>query len=805
MRKIRNILKGTIRSSWYMHYYYNVELDEKMILLDSKNGKDLGGNILRIAQELANNSLYTEYDLYLSCNKNKFKELKEILSMYKIDKAHIVKEGGFKHFKLLAKSKFIFTDTSFPFEFIKKEGQIITNTWHGTPLKKMGKDIEGQAHTMSNVQKSFIVSDYLLFPSDYMKNIMVKAYCLDNLYRGKILCSGYPRNSIFFHPEKGRSLRDKLGLREKRVYAYMPTWRGTVLNVKSEDQILQVKQYLEDLDKQFNEDEVLLVRFHPFVSNSIELNDYRHIKPFPKGYEPYDILNMVDCLITDYSSVFFDFANSGKKIVLFVYDKELYLDDRGVYVQLETFPFPQVYNVTDLLAELRSDKEYDDTGFRNIYCNYDRDNSVEIICRQIVLGNKIIEEEFVEQNGKDNVLICGGPLAKNGLTTAFLNLLESIDYRKRNYFVLFVRNEIRRNPSRLNMLPEWASVIVMNSFNGKTPLEYAATFLYFKKDKKSPWIMKYVDRFFGRQYKAYFGQCNFEFAIHYSGYGLQLINLFQNAQCKNIIFVHNDMIKEIQTRHIQHEPSIRRAYNTFYRVVPVTTDIYEPTLKLGKNEKNIMVVNNCQAYKKVIERGNEEILFDNDTLCTISLEELKNILNSSDKKFINIARFSPEKGQFMLLDAFELYYNKNNKNSYLIIIGGHGILYNDILEYISKLNSRDHIIVIRSILNPMPILKKCDLFILSSLYEGLGLVILEADTLGIPVISTDITGPRGFMLEHNGYLVEPNVDGLYNGMIAHDCGEIPPMNVDFEKYNEKAIEQFEELFSSKSSYNGLRN
>lgn len=777
-----------------MHYYYNSEIDEKMILLDSKNGKDLGGNILRIAQELSNNELYAEYDLYISCNKNKFKELKRTLATYKIDRTHIVKERGFKHFQLLAKSKFIFTDTSFPFEFVKKEGQIITNTWHGTPLKKMGRDIDGQAHTMSNVQKSFIISDYLLFPSDYMKNIMIKAYCLDNLYKGKILSSGYPRNSIFFYPEKGEELRNRLGFGKKHVYAYMPTWRGTVSSVQSDEQILQVKQYLDELDKKFNEDEVLLVRLHPFVSNSIELNNYRHIQPFPNGFEPYDILNMVDCLITDYSSVFFDFANSGKKIVLFVYDKDLYLDDRGIYVQMETFPFPQVYNVTDLLVAVRSEKEYDDSEFRDTYCKYDRADSAKIVCHQIILGKQILVEESVEHNGKDNVLMCGGPLAKNGLTTAFLNLLESIDNTKRNYFVLFVRNEIRRNPSRLNMLPEWASIMVMNGFSGKTPLEYAATFLYFKKDKMSKWIMKYVDRFFDRQYKSFLRECDFDYAIHYSGYGLQLINLFQNAQCKNIIFVHNDMIKEIETRHIQHEPTIRRAYNTFYRVVPVTTDIYIPTIKLGQNEKNIMIVNNCQAYKRVIERGNEEILFDNDTLCTISIEELRNVLNSSNRKFINIARFSPEKGQFMLLDAFELYYNNVNKNSYLIIIGGHGVLYNDILEYIEKLNSCAHIIVIRSILNPMPILKKCDLFILSSLYEGLGLVILEADTLGVPVISTDISGPRGFMLEHNGYLVPPNADSLYKGMIAYDRGEILPMNVDFEKYNEKAVEQFEELF-----------
>ena len=64
----------------------------------------------------------------------------------------------------------------------------------------------------------------------------------------------------------------------------------------------------------------------------------------------------------------------------------------------------------------------------------------------------------------------------------------------------------------------------------------------------------------------------------------------------------------------------------------------------------------------------------------------------------------------------------------------------------------------------MSILKKCDLFILSSLYEGLGLVILEADTLGVPVISTDVEGPKGFMEEHGGFLVPNNEDGILWGM-----------------------------------------
>ena len=98
----------------------------------------------------------------------------------------------------------------------------------------------------------------------------------------------------------------------------------------------------------------------------------------------------------------------------------------------------------------------------------------------------------------------------------------------------------------------------------------------------------------------------------------------------------------------------------------------------------------------------------------------------------------------------------------------------------------------------MPILKKCDLFVLSSLYEGLGLVLLEADTLGVPVISTDIVGPRGFLTEHGGYMVEPNVKGLYNGMKAYNQGKVKAMNVDYEAYNRNSVAQFEKLFEGEA-------
>jgi CDP-glycerol glycerophosphotransferase len=95
--------------------------------------------------------------------------------------------------------------------------------------------------------------------------------------------------------------------------------------------------------------------------------------------------------------------------------------------------------------------------------------------------------------------------------------------------------------------------------------------------------------------------------------------------------------------------------------------------------------------------------------------------------------------------------------------------------------------------NPMPVLKRCDLFILPSLYEGLGLVILEADTLGIPVIATDIPGPRGFMKTYGGTLVPDSREGITQGMKQFRQGKIKPMQVDYERYNREAVNKFYEI------------
>ncbi|MDD4369864.1 MAG: glycosyltransferase [Anaerostipes sp.] len=792
MKLSKKAIVKQLRLNYYIKCYQSLLLQENTIFVESKAGKDFGSNMFYLLLELQKKE-YEKFTIYLEYVKGKKDFFQNMLKRYQLGKVKLVKRGSRKYYQLLASSKYLMNDTSFEINYIKKDGQVILNSWHGTPLKKMGRHMETTTFSYGNVQKNLIMADYFLTPSDYTSDIMIRSYGADNLSKGKILNSGYPRNSIFFDHTKEESTRKELGYEGKRVYVYMPTWRGSLHAKNSVKLTDQLDYYFQYLDVHMNENDLLLVRLHPFVSEGVDLSKYRHIEPFPKGYEPYEVLNAADCLITDYSSIFFDFANTGKKIILFGYDNELYLRDRGLYISLDDLPFPFVRNEKTLLEEMHTDKNYDDTEFRNTYCMYDVADTAQKICKTVFLGGDECQWKSYPNNGKENVLIYVGSMPMNGLTSSILNLFSNIDLKKRNYYACFRSRTVRKNPHRIEQLPEAVGLVPMPGNIRKTTMEDICKSLYYEHNKQYNWILKRMKRWYDREAKRFFAAYQYEDTIQFTGYEKEMIHLFGHMKGKKIIFAHNDMIQEMGTRGNQHELTLRWAYTNYNKVAAVTEDIFPTLFEIGATNKNATVVNNCIDYDGIKVNGSKQLVFDSKTKCDLSEEELEHILDSDAKIMITIGRYSPEKGHMMLLDAFEKYY-KEHPNTYLIIIGGHGCLYPDTKVKRKGMLAMDHVILIKALSNPMPILKRSDLFILSSVYEGLGLVLLEAVIQGVPVISTNIQGPRGFMIQHGGTLVNPDVQGIYEGMQKFYRGELKPLEVDFEAYNKKSIEEFENLF-----------
>lgn len=460
--------------SYYYRAYKNTNLKEKRILVNSQHGVTLNGNMFYILKELCSNEDYYNYEIGITYkNDRALSHFKKLIEEYGFVNRKLVylKNNSKEYAGFLATSKYLFNDTSFPVYFIKKEGQVYLNTWHGTPLKTLGRSTANDYYDIANLQKNFVAADYLLYPSPYMTRWMLRDYMLRGIAENKILQCGYPRNEIFFDQERGALLREQYGFKNKQVIAYMPTWRGNLRSVDA-GQKDELQYMLDEIDCKLNDDQVMVVNLHPYVSNSINYNVYRHIYKFPDHLETYDFLNCSDILVTDYSSVFFDYAVSKKKIILFAYDEEEYFHDRGVYMNFAELPFVKVNTVDDLIAEINTNENnVDYSAFIDTYCHYDKNDVSKQICEQVIQNKKTSLHIDQLQISQKKLLVFANDFRDVHIVDQLKDLFANVNMNNGLIYLTYVTKEIR-DRLFLKELPRKINYMgVLNAFSCNPPID----------------------------------------------------------------------------------------------------------------------------------------------------------------------------------------------------------------------------------------------------------------------------------------------------------------------------------------------
>lgn len=790
--KVKKKLKSGAWYPFYNTFYEKVPVDKKEILLVSRSGLALESNILAILKEL-NQPEYKEFYKVLAVQKNKKEQIQKKLERYGISVDKFVYTREPSYYYHLAKAGWLINDTTFPGRYIKKDGQTYLNVWHGTPLKRMGQDNPEERYDTGNVMRNLLQSDYLVFPNLYMEEKMSGAYNLKELYQGTVLHEGYPRNCIFFHPEQGTKLKELLGYAGTQLSIYMPTFRGTSSSVQEEDYVNQIKDYLNRIDILLHENQIMLVKLHPFVQSQLTLDSYHHIRLFPEGYDTYEVLNACDVLITDYSSVMYDFAVTGRRILLFAYDLEYYQGSRGMYEDISDYPFPLVRTPEELVKELNTDSGHPDDDFLQKYCTYEQVNAARNICHHVLLGEKICKSTSMPGTKKKKVLLYAGSLRPNGITTAFYSMLSQLDPSRCEYYISYRSPSLKEHPERLRPVSEGYHFYPLATEMNLDILTSIAQLIYLRWGITGLGIGKRLDRAYKREWQKHFGCVSFDHVVHYDGYENYMIALLKTAPCTRTIWAHSDMEKWMAEKHNPSRPLLQNAYASYDHVVPVGEDVKESAEHIGGHPEKVLVISNFMDYRRIQELGKLPVSFDSETECTVSLNRLQEILKSSDRKFINVGRFSPEKGHERLIRAFDRFWT-NHPDTWLIIIGSHGEHYKHTCDLADSVRSSSHIILIKYMSNPFPVVKACDFFLLSSYYEGLGLVILEADVFGVPTASCDISGPHSFIRQYGGTLLPNSEDGLVQGMEMFVEGKIHTMHVDYEKRNQDILSKCEKLF-----------
>lgn len=518
-------------------------VDKHLVYLESRKGSDFASNIFAVAKEL-NKSQYAKYKVYVGVNKDYLPTFKSKCRKNKLNRIKYVIKESDKFQRILATAKYFFTDFHLAPRFAKRDDQVVVSLWHGTPLKTLGKECKGE--TQISVQRIFNIADYQVYPGEFMRDKMIDVYWQQNLYNGYILCSGYPRNALFFDENRRKKIRNELGLNGKVAIMYMPTFRGVAGSNKNRDQNRNLIEYFKEIDKLLNDNQIFYLKLHNYNVESIDVNEFKHIKLAPSEYDNYELQNACDIMVTDYSSVFFDFAVSRRKIILFQYDQEEYLSSRGVCIPLNELPFPIVQDVKGLVEEINKGIEYDDTAFMKKYCTYDNKDATKILCEHVVLGKKLPEgilEYKLEKNGKQNIYIYSGSLRSEYSAKDFWDMMNKINYDKENFYILYYDPIMWKNAYRLAPLNDKCNQIGMWSYFSYTPVERDANQKFLKDCFYWDEGEKVLSKLYEREIRKHYGPLNEpDVLVLWNTVDVNVWRLYAHYGKKRIIVLHKDVV-----------------------------------------------------------------------------------------------------------------------------------------------------------------------------------------------------------------------------------------------------------------------
>lgn len=289
----------------------------------------------------------------------------------------VVKRHSLGYLKALARAKYWVDNQTFPAYVRKRPEQRYLQTWHGIPLKKMGKDERDRPLPKQHPDRGVDAWDELVIPNPYFERTFVPAY----EYAKGMVRYGTPRNDVLVDGSLTQeSARRELDLPlDAKVVLYAPTFRQD----NRSDRIAVITPFdVEALLEGLDDNTFLLLR--PHYLNRIKVpSDLRHRVIDIKSLEDVNVAYLAaDVLITDYSSVMFDYALLRRPIVYFTYDYTRYLATRGTYVDLkEIGPGPFVTTTDELTAALRAalgdpqgvQREYGAkySSFLELYCGHE--------------------------------------------------------------------------------------------------------------------------------------------------------------------------------------------------------------------------------------------------------------------------------------------------------------------------------------------------------------------------------------------------------------------------------------------------
>lgn len=824
--------KNFKRTVEYTRNFKKNKIDPHIIFYESYHGKAMNDNPYAIFKHLVNNEEYKNFTHVWALNDqdnpyaNKYKGLKNV---------RFVKVHSEEYIKYLTKAKYLINNVTFPTYFQKKDEQIYINTWHGTPLKTLGKDMEGPIGQHKNIQRNFLHSDYILSPNKFTSEKLIDSHDLEGLYNGEIIEEGYPRMDLTFNTDKEELRKTLENIIEldphKKIILYAPTWRGEVGSVSNINE--ELFNHISALNEKIPDDYQLILKVHTLLFKYIKHDEQLMNKCIPDCIDTNELLSLVDILITDYSSIFFDYMATNKPILYFMYDKEQYLKKRGMYLDVNTLAGP-ICKTTDELAKCIKEIESVQDRYQSVYQEMNEvyikrvgDSTQKIV--DIIFKGKQEQSDCVfdvKEPHKKNILIYCGGFLNNGITSSAINLLNNIDYEKYNVIVIDKGNYDKESSYNISRINEKAKRVYRVGSMNLTIKDWYLHGLMNKRGYTEELAKRKPEEIFKREINRMLGNARIDIAVDFSGYvpfWTMVMSLGEFPQ--KSIYQHNDMLAETNKiingkyKHKRKLGIVFSLYKCFNKIVSVakhTRDLNAENLAQHVDTNKMVYVHNSLNVDKIKDsvenhgfliesyEGQDYIIQKEEKPGVFSIKGIR-LPKHNEINFVNMGRLSPEKDQEKLIRAFSQLINKYQNLKMKLYIIGDGILKGTLNDLVETLGLEESVIFTGQMKNPFFLINKADCFVLSSNHEGQPMVLLETLVLNKPIIATDIAGSRSILEDGYGTLAPNDVDGLFSEMEkfvldnSEDRGRALNKDLnynkrfkrfDYENYNHQAMKMF---------------
>lgn len=820
------------KANYKNSYYYRVRSDyysarkkykikDNVILYEAFYGRAVTCNPGALFRYILNDTRFKNFEHIIVLEKSEHR--KKMISEFKGHKnVKFVVPNTDLYFRYLSQAKYLINNSTFQAWFSKKDGQIVVNTWHGIPLKHLGYDLPNGNIVTANVVRNFLFSDYIISPVPYTTEHFKRSYKLDGIYQGRIIETGYPRVDATYTCDRNKiyEILNAFGVKfdkNKKLILYAPTWRGESFG--SPDISTDIyEEFKETVYKYINKNEYqVLVKPHQVVYKSLmqkgELPDYF----IPSTIDTNLLLGSTDILISDYSSIFFDFLVTGRPIYFFMPDLAEYKESRGIYISPDELPGPISESLEDLGRLIGDVENYKNQfnfklyeGARERFTKYDDGNVCERVVNAVFFGD---EKNTVKlKNEKKKILFHTDMILPNGVSMSLLNMLNLIDTDK--YDITFFAVGNQKNKFVIEYL-ERINPKIRILFRTSTTLGNSLDIALQKYCLQEAIVETDNNKLFPTylyetEFKRNFGDIKFDLIIDFSGFSAFWENLFcTQKDTPRFIWQHSVLMREYN-RMANGKKVFETALNSIFKIYPSVQKIIacsKHTMQCNRNDiatektyDRFDYLFNPIDYNRILSLANESeiIEYKNDRyLNTEPNNEVQNSINMVPlpKKdyvtFVTVGRLSEMKNHINMIKAFERI-NKEFSNTQLYIIGD-GPEYDSIKATIKETRVKN-VILTGNMSNPFALLKYCDCFMLPSTYEGQPMVLLEARLLNLPIIVSNFDTISDSSFPDGQLIIGMEEDDIYGGMKAFIDGNVPNGYIfDPKVYNDSIMEKLYSL------------